>query len=312
MSLDETLRRRFDDLVGKNRVVVFMKGTRRSPSCGFSSQVVSILDELVPSYETVDVLTSVEIRDGIKEYSQWPTIPQLYVDGRFVGGCDIVKEMHAAGELGKLLGVSESLPSPTITVTPAAAAAFREARDAGQDDGSAGDVLHLEIDGRFEYGLFFGPREASEIAVEAGDLTLLMSRAAARRADGLTIDFVAGPGGQGFKMSSPHEPPKVKQLKPEELKAMMDRGDRFELVDVRTPKERATASLPGSRLLDEDGQKWLEGLPRETPVVFQCHHGGRSQRAAEHYVGLGFKQVYNLQGGIDAWSLTVDAKVPRY
>jgi monothiol glutaredoxin len=314
MALDETQRRHFDDLVGTNRVVLFMKGTRRSPSCGFSSQVVSILDELVPSYETIDVLTSVALRDGVKEYSQWPTIPQLYVDGRFVGGCDIVKEMHASGELGKLLGVSEALPTPAITITPAAAAAFAEAREASRAESpqTAQDELHLEIDGRYEYGLFFGPRDASEIAIDAGGLTLFMSRPAARRADGLTIDFIAGPGGQGFKMSSPHEPAKVKQLDPAELKAMMDRGDRFELVDVRTPKERATASLPGSHLLDEDGQKWLEGVPHETTVVFHCHHGGRSQRAAEHYVGLGFKQVFNLAGGIDAWSQTVDPTVPRY
>ncbi len=308
MSLDENLRRRLDDLVGKNHVVLFMKGTRTSPSCGFSAQVVSILDELVPSYETVDVLASPEVRDGIKEYSEWPTIPQLYVGGKFVGGCDIVREMHASGELGQLLGASEAAPTPAITITPAAAAAFREA----QEGEAKGDALHLEIDARFAYGLFFGPKEPSEMAVEASGLTVYMSRATARRADGLTIDFVQGPGGAGFKMTSPHEPARVKQLACEELKAMMDRGDRFELVDVRTPQERATASLPGSHLLDEEGQAWLEKLPRETPVVFHCHHGGRSQRAAEHYLGKGFAQVYNLSGGIDAWSQTVDPKVPRY
>src|SRR5580704_599511 len=115
--LDETLRGRLDDLVKAHRVVLFMKGTRRAPACGFSAQVVGILDELVPAYETVDVLASPEVRDGIKEYSQWPTIPQLYVEGKLVGGCDIVKEMHADGELGKLLGASDEAPSPTITIT---------------------------------------------------------------------------------------------------------------------------------------------------------------------------------------------------
>ncbi len=103
MSLDETLRSRFDDLVRTHRVVLFMKGSRRAPACGFSAQVVNILDELVPAYETVDVLASAEVRDGIKEYSQWPTIPQLYVKGELVGGCDIVTEMFQSGELETLL-----------------------------------------------------------------------------------------------------------------------------------------------------------------------------------------------------------------
>src|SRR5215468_12737471 len=146
MPLDETLRSRFEDLVKTHRVVLFMKGTRRAPACGFSSQVVNILDALVPAYETVDVLASPEVRDGIKEYSQWPTIPQLYIDGRFVGGCDIVKEMHAAGELAKLLGVSGEVKPPSITITAAAAKAFRDARENDRDE------LRFEIDPRFEYG----------------------------------------------------------------------------------------------------------------------------------------------------------------
>ena len=105
MSLNEPLHQQISDLVAQNRVVLFIKGTRRMPQCGFSAQVVKILDELQPSYETVDVLRSPEIRDGIKAFSEWPTIPQLYIDGQFVGGCDIVREMHASGELQELIGV---------------------------------------------------------------------------------------------------------------------------------------------------------------------------------------------------------------
>ena len=105
MSLSEPLRKQISEIVAKNRVVLFMKGTRRVPQCGFSAQVVNILDALLPSYETVDALRSPEIRDGIKAFSQWPTIPQLYIDGQFVGGCDIVREMNASGELQKLIGV---------------------------------------------------------------------------------------------------------------------------------------------------------------------------------------------------------------
>ena len=110
MSLSEPLRKQISELVSQNRVVLFMKGNRSMPQCGFSAQVVKMLDALLPGYETVDVLRSPEIRDGIKAFSEWPTIPQLYVDGQFIGGCDIVREMHASGELQKLIGVKVSDP----------------------------------------------------------------------------------------------------------------------------------------------------------------------------------------------------------
>src|SRR5215471_18310933 len=92
-----------DKEVKDNDVVLFMKGTPQMPMCGFSGQVVQILDHLGVSYKGLNVLDSVELRNGIKTYSNWPTIPQLYVKGEFVGGCDIVREMFQAGELETLL-----------------------------------------------------------------------------------------------------------------------------------------------------------------------------------------------------------------
>lgn len=85
--------------VKSNDVVLFMKGTPGFPQCGFSGQVVQILDYVGVDYKGINILTSDELRQGIKEFSQWPTIPQLYVKGEFVGGCDIVREMFQAGEL---------------------------------------------------------------------------------------------------------------------------------------------------------------------------------------------------------------------
>ena len=94
---------RIDALVQGNDVVLFMKGSALFPQCGFSSRAVAILDHLEATYETVDVLQDQEIRQGIKEYSDWPTIPQLYVKGEFVGGSDIMMEMFESGELQQLL-----------------------------------------------------------------------------------------------------------------------------------------------------------------------------------------------------------------
>ena len=90
--------------VKTNEVVLFMKGTPDQPMCGFSGRVVQMLDHLGAPYKGIDVLQSPELRQGIKEYANWPTIPQLYVEGEFVGGCDIVTEMFQSGELKTLLG----------------------------------------------------------------------------------------------------------------------------------------------------------------------------------------------------------------
>jgi monothiol glutaredoxin len=92
-----------DNEVKTNDVVLFMKGTPTFPQCGFSSQVVQILDYLKVDYKGVNVLENADVRQGIKDYSSWPTIPQLYVKGEFVGGCDIIREMFQEGELQTLL-----------------------------------------------------------------------------------------------------------------------------------------------------------------------------------------------------------------
>ncbi len=108
MSLSDDTRSRITSTIGSDRVVLFMKGNRSVPQCGFSATVVQILDSLVPGYATVDVLADPDIREGIKEYSSWPTVPQLYVSGEFVGGCDIVREMYQSGELQKTLDKAPS------------------------------------------------------------------------------------------------------------------------------------------------------------------------------------------------------------
>lgn len=91
------------DQISSNNVVLFMKGTKDFPNCGFSSIVVNILRQLKVEFKDINVLDSDELRQGIKDFSDWPTIPQLYIKGEFVGGCDIVKELHANGELSQML-----------------------------------------------------------------------------------------------------------------------------------------------------------------------------------------------------------------
>lgn len=307
MNLDPALREKLDNIVASDEVVLFMKGTRNFPQCGFSSTVVQILNTLLPSYTTVNILTDPSVRSGMKTYSDWPTFPQLYVKGEFLGGCDIVREMFENGELQEALGEDAQVEPPAVTITEGAAAALKAALE-GADDG---DFVHLSIDPGFQHALDLGPKNERSIAVESNGVTLMIEAMSARRAQGLVIDFVSGDQG-GFKMDNPNRPPEVTQVDPQRLKAMLDNGEIAELIDTRTPREREIAQLDNSKLLDNETMKYLEHIDVKTPVAFYCHHGHRSMAVAEHFRDRGFKNVYNLRGGIDAWSREIDADIPRY
>lgn len=303
--MDQATRERIQSVIEQNEIVLFMKGTQATPQCGFSARVVGILDSLGPKYETVNVLADASIREGIKEFSDWPTIPQLYIKGEFIGGCDIVTELYDSGELEEKLGVElPPVAAPDIRLSEKAASAFR---DALQGDT---EFVRLEISPRFEHALSVGPRQGKDVAVEAGGLTILLDRGSAGRANGLAIDFVDTPNGQAFKIDNPNEPAKVRPIQPAELKEKLG-GASVQLIDVRTPEERKIASI-GGRLLDRNVQQEIMQLPKDTPLVFYCHHGVRSQQAAEFFLSHGFSDVSNLAGGIDAWSQQIDPQVPRY
>jgi monothiol glutaredoxin len=309
VSLDDSTRERISSLIKSHDVVLFMKGNRAAPQCGFSATVVKILDGFIPTYETVDVLADANIRDGIKEFSTWPTIPQLYIKGEFIGGCDIIQEIDGTGELAEKLGIDfgDAAP-PTLEISDAAAEALRRATaDAPPDQ-----VLHLGVDARFKTTLFLAPQSENDLCVTANGILVCVDRLSALRATEARIDVTDTPNGPGFQVHLPHAPEPVRQISVRDLKAMIDAGERFEFVDVRTPEERATASIPGTILIDADVARRLESLPKDTVLVFHCHHGGRSQAAAEHFAELGFANVFNLAGGIEAWSCEIDPTVPRY
>ncbi len=109
--MSDAVNAKIDTMVSSNDVVLFMKGTPLFPQCGFSSKAVAILEHLGVGFDSVDVLQDMEVRQGIKEFSDWPTIPQLYVKGEFVGGSDIMMEMYEAGELGELMAEKKVAPA---------------------------------------------------------------------------------------------------------------------------------------------------------------------------------------------------------
>jgi monothiol glutaredoxin len=101
--MDDALKQRIEGTIGQSRVVLFMKGSKHFPQCGFSAQVVQILKQRGAEFKDVNILADAELRQGLKEYSNWPTFPQLYVGGKLVGGCDIVSSMNESGELATVL-----------------------------------------------------------------------------------------------------------------------------------------------------------------------------------------------------------------
>ena len=304
--MDQNVRAGIESTISGNPVVLYMKGSRGRPECGFSARVVEILDGLVADYVTVDVLADAALREGIKDFSSWPTIPQLFIRGEFVGGADIVAALHESGELAEKLAELPKPPSPEITLSDAARAELRSAIE------STTECIRLDVSPTFEHDLCVGVPDPRDIVVDLGDVRVSIPPASARRADGIGIDIVTTPEGPAFKITNPNEPPRVKPISATELRARLDRGDDIFLVDVRTPGERALARIEGARLLDAALRDEILRLPRDRVIVCQCHSGVRSRNAAEELVAMGFRDVYNLEGGIDAWSRDVDPEVPRY
>lgn len=309
MSATDPVHQQIESIVTADEVVLFMKGNRSFPQCGFSATVVQILDSMLGEYKTVNVLSDPGIRQGIKDYSNWPTIPQLYIKGEFLGGCDIIREMHSAGELSSALGVNVGeVAAPEITITEAAATELRNALV----DADAGDVLHLSVNTKWEHGLDMGPAGAASLVVESSGIKVAVNKVSAARANGVVIDFIERPGGGGFKIDNPNAPAQIHEISPKELQGMLASGEVTEVFDVRTAQEREICSLDNAPLFDDAVTKRLEGLPKTTPLAFICHHGGRSRSAADHFRKLGFTKLYNLAGGLDAWAQEVDTSMKRY
>ena len=308
-SIDEHSRAAIEAVLNAHPVVLFMKGNRSQPQCGFSARTAGMLDTLLVDYATVDVLKDAALREAIKLYGQWPTIPQLYVDGELIGGCDIVGQLYDSGELYAVLGVEPPEPTaaPRIACSEAALAAIRNALE--QQDGAA---LHLQISARWEVRLDLGPPRERAVRVEVSGVPVYMDPSTAGRADGLMIDVVDSLQGKTLHFEIPNAPPPVQAMRVVELKRRLDAGQVLRLLDVRGPAERQMASIAAATALDEAAEHEIRKLPADTPLVFHCHTGVRSRAAAERFRLLGYENVYNLEGGIEAWSIEIDSSVPRY
>ncbi|HET8555355.1 MAG TPA: Grx4 family monothiol glutaredoxin [Rhodanobacteraceae bacterium] len=296
MSLDPATRERIDAIVKEHRVVLFMKGDRQQPMCGFSAAASGALNDLLPEYHTVNVLADPEIREGIKLYGNWPTIPQLYVEGELVGGADIVRQMYASGELHALFGLPEpDRTPPEITITDKAAEAIRN----GMADAD-GMALHLEVGADHSASFRLAEAGDSDIVAHANGLEVHFDPGSAQRARGITIDWIETMQGAGLSLRFPGAT-EVQPMSVAELKRRLDAGD-ITLIDVRPAPVRAkVAPLPQARILEEEGYEAIHALPHDTALAFICVKGISSKGVAEQFAAHGFEHVYSVDGGMDAW-----------
>ncbi len=278
-------------------VVLFMKGSPKMPQCGFSARTAGMLDTLLDGqYAAYNVLEDEALREGIKVFSDWPTIPQLYIKGEFVGGCDIVTEMYNAGELHEMLGleVPDRTP-PEITITPKAAEQIQAflAQYPGQ-------YLHFSVTSDWDARFEVGPRGGHEIASEVEGMTVLMDLATAQKAKGATIDWVETMQGAGLKLDLPGAPPAVASMTASELKDRLAKGEDLWVIDTRPEPDRVAKPVAFSEPLDADTMAKLKEANPDQAIVFMCHVGITSQKIAEHYRKQGLRKLFNLEGGVEA------------
>lgn len=307
MSLNDAVKSKIENYLQGNKVVLFMKGNPQQPMCGFSAKTVAALDSVVSDYTSVNVLDDPDIREGIKVYGNWPTIPQLYIDGELVGGCDIILNMLNTGELHECLGLeAPDRTPPEVTITPEAATRIREAME-----GHEGIALQFAIDANWDSQFNLAAPQGNEITSHSNGIDIMMDLATAQRARGATIDWVSTVQGEGLAIDLPMAPPPVKQMTVQELAQKME-GGIITLVDVRGEDDRARAFIEGSVVLTREMMEKLEAMPKDSEIAFLCHHGNASQGAAEYFRKQGFTKISNVAGGIHAWSLEIDPSVPAY
>lgn len=308
--MNNELKQQIDLLVKNNPVLLFMKGTKDHPQCGFSKRVVDVLRQVVGDFATVDVLADPAIREGIKIYSSWPTIPQLYVNQEFIGGCDIVLDLYEKNELQQLFGLEKANTAPVVAISESAQSAFINALGDCQEN----EFIRLSISANFEHGLTYDIKHDDDFMIPVGTqgASIIIDPYSAHKALSLRIDYITENLDAGFAFENPNEPPLVNELSVEELKSWNDAGKDFLLIDVRPRAEWEQANISFAKPLSSLDNAFIASLKKDHPIVFHCHLGGRSRRTAESFRLKGFTKLYNVTGGIDAWSKRIDQAVPIY
>lgn len=291
---------RIEKMLDENPVFLFMKGNPQTPMCGFSSNTVKILKDMIgDNFGSFNVLDDPEIREGIKTYGQWPTIPQLYVNKELVGGNDIISEMFNTGELHELLNLTQpDRTAPTIGISDEA---LNHIKDGLKDMGD--HQLFLSVDDEFNTRFSLEMPKGYEIIADVGDLKVYMDIGTAKRSNGIEISWQDELQGSGLRIKNPNEPPPVQDLSVAELQDWLATEVENPLVyDVRSADKIAEGTVGHAVRLDKAAIELIETMDKETPMVFVCQVGQSSMSAAEFFRKKGYTKTFNLTGGYNAWN----------
>ncbi len=206
------------------------------------------------------------------------------------------------------MGLPKASEAPSTNITESARATLLKAKE----DCEEGEYIRLSISANFEHGLTFDQKNDSDFVIQHGEVSAIIDPYSATRAKDLLIDYVQENLDAGFVFSNPNEPPKVNELSVEELRFLRDQGRDPLLIDVRPKTEGETARISFAKSLGDLSEDEINNLKKDHMIVFHCHHGQRSRQAAESFRLKGFSNLYNLTGGIDAWSKQIDSSVPVY
>lgn len=296
--MNEQTEQQINKLVNDSTCVLFMKGTPQHPQCGFSSNTSKILKDLLnEDFSYCNVLEDQNIREGIKEYGNWPTIPQLYINKELVGGNDIITEMYNTGELQSLLG----LPQPERNEPKVSISAKAKENILTGIENIGSNVLMLFIDGQYNTRFSIEEPKGYEIVADVDGIKVYMDISSAKRAQGIKIDWVEDLQGAGLVIKNPNAPQEVKQITQEELAQGLQDGHFQHVYDVRSDMQFSQQFIPGSKRLDKENVQAIESLPKDTPLVFVCSVGNTSQGACDFYRKKGYTDVSNLVGGVTKW-----------
>lgn len=290
---------RIEKMLDENPVFLFMKGTPQTPMCGFSSNTVKILKDMIgDEFGSFNVLEDPEIRDGIKAYGQWPTIPQLYINKELIGGNDIISEMFNTGELHELLNIAQpDRTPPEISITDEA---LNHIKEGLKDMGS--HQLFLSVDEDFNTRFSLEMPKGYEVVADVGDLKVYMDIGTAKRAAGVEISWLDELQGSGLRIKNPNEPPAVQELTVSELQDWFATEiENPKVYDVRSVDKFAEGTVDHAVRLDKQTISEIESMDKETPLVFVCQIGQSSMSAAEFFRKKGFTKVFNLTGGYNSW-----------
>jgi len=298
--MNDQTTQRIEQMLDENPVFLFMKGNPQTPMCGFSSNTVKILKDLIgDGFSSFNVLEDPDIREGIKTYGQWPTIPQLYVNKELVGGNDIISEMFNTGELHELLNLTQpDRTPPKISITDDALNHIKEGlKDMGEHQ------LFLSVDDEYNTRFSLEMPKGYEVIADVGDLKVFMDIGTAKRSNGVEISWVDELQGSGLRIKNPNEPPAVQDLSVSELQDwFVSEVENPHIFDVRSADQIADGTVDHAVRLDKTAIESIEEMDKQTPLIFVCQVGQSSMSAAEFFRKKGFTKVFNLTGGYNAWN----------